>query len=404
MIDIEGKRVLEGIVRHAKDPQRMYNFWATSETETIALAPKAPWIGAEGQFEGHKAKWNTANTKNHPYLEYKPISLTGQLMPPPQRLVFEPAVQAISHARMLASEDLKATTGVYDAALGNRSNENSGIAIQRRANQAQTSNFHFIDNLSKSIRHAGRILVDVIPKYYDGARAIRILGEDDKEEVIRINQEFERKGELVNYSFSVGKYDVAVSTGPSYQTKRQESAAALLELSTKVPQLMNVAPDVLIKALDIPDADVLAERMKKTLPPGLADDDENKKPIPPQVQAQMQQMNQMLEALTQQLNEANEKIQNKTLELESKERIEFAKMDVDMKKELAKLDADASKVLFMQEIGQINRRLDMLKINEPIEEENQMELGAPGAAVPNEMNPEQQPTGGPSPGEQPMGV
>lgn len=399
-LDINGKRVLEGVVRHAKDSQRMYNYWATSETETIALAPRAPYVGFAGQFKGFEQKWKTANTRNHAYLEVNVDDGNGKVFPSlPTRNVFEPPVQAITQARMLASDDLKSTTGIYDAALGAKSNENSGIAIQRRNVQAQTSNFHFIDNLNKSIRHGGRIIVDLIPHIYDTARAIRILGDDDKEEIIRINDEFERKGERVKYDLGVGKYDVTVSTGPSYQTKRQESAAAMLELSTKVPQMMNVAPDLVVKSLDIPDADPLAERLKKTLPPGLADDDENKKPLPPQVTAQMQQMNQMIEALTQQLNEANDKIQNKTIELESKERIEMAKIQANSQIELAKIDSKEGQALLKAEIAEIQHRLELLHYNQPIE--NEPSVGAAGAVQMDEMN--QPPTGGIPPGQS-MGV
>src|SRR5206468_10552344 len=105
--------------------------------------------------------------RNHAFLTYKPTSINGTPVPPPQRQAFEPAVQAISQAAMLAADDLKATTGIYDAALGAQSQDISGIAIQRRANQAQTSNFHFVDNLTRSLRHTGRILVDLIPHIYD---------------------------------------------------------------------------------------------------------------------------------------------------------------------------------------------------------------------------------------------
>ena len=135
----------------------MFNYWKSAETEAIALAPRTPFIGAEGQFEGHEGKWANANRRNFAYLEYKPTTLDdGKPAPPPQRNSFEPAVAAITQAAMLASEDLKATTGIYDAALGNRSNETSGIAITARTSQAQTSNFHYIDNLSRALKHTGR--------------------------------------------------------------------------------------------------------------------------------------------------------------------------------------------------------------------------------------------------------
>lgn len=365
-LDVDGKRILEGIVRHAKDPQRMYNYWATNETETIALAPKAPFIGAEGQFEGHESKWQTANIQNHAYLEYKPVSLNGQPMPPPQRNVFEPPVQGITNARMLSVEDMKATTGMYDAALGNRSNEASGVAIQRRAAQAQTSNYHFIDNLSRSIRHCGRILIDAIPRVYDTARAIRILGEDGEPELVMINQIFNHNGQNKLYNFGAGKYDVSVAVGPSFATKRQEAVASMLDLTKSYPQVAQVAGDLMVRNMDWPGAQEIADRLKKMLPPNIVDDKKDQA-LPPQAQAQIEQLGMMIEQLTAQLNEANEKINTKSIELESKERIEFAKIQAQIEIKMAELNSKESMTLLENEVREIQERLSALRYNEPIQ-------------------------------------
>lgn len=370
ILDIDGERILEGVIRHAKDSQRMYNYWASTETETIALAPKSPWIAAEGQIPPEYAnQWKTANQKNHSVLIYKPVSLAGVPVGAPQRNVYEAPVQSITNARMQASEDLKATTGIYDAALGNRSNENSGVAIQRRNAQSQTSNFHFIDNLSRTIKHGGRIILDLIPKIYDTARAIRITGEDGEEEVVRINELFNYQGKprLFNIAETADLYDVTVETGPSYATKRQEAVASMLEMTRALPQAMGNALDLLIKNMDWPGAMEVAERVRKTLPPGLIDD-KDKAPVPPEVQAQMQQMGKLIEQLTAQLDGASQEIKSKSFELQSKERIAFAQMDVDMKKELLKANAPMSQALFAQELVDIQNRLNLLNMNQPIPE------------------------------------
>lgn len=355
-IDLDGRKIYEGIVRHAKDPQRMYNYWASSETETIALAPRAPWIAPEGSFEGYEATWKTANTRNHAFLEYKPKSIGGQPAPAPQRNQFEPPVQAISGARQLASEDLKATTGIYDAALGNRSNEQSGIAIQRRNTQSQTSNFHFMDNLTKSLRHAGRICVNLIPKIYDTERAIRILGDDGTEEVVYVNKLFERDGKNISYDLDAGKYDVTVNTGPSFETKRQEAVQSMMDLTRSFPQMAQAAGDIMVRNMDWPGAQDIADRLKKMLPPGLADDGKGAK-IPPQAQQQMTQMNQMIQQLTQHLNTATQEIKMKKFELESRERIEMAKLQTEASIELARLNQKSSQVVLDHQIDAITRTL-----------------------------------------------
>lgn len=394
-LDVDGKKSLEGIVRHAKDPQRMYNYWATSETEAIALAPKAPFIGVEGQFEGHEKKWQAANIKSYPYLEYKPVSIGNVQAPPPQRNVFEPPVQAITNARMQSSEDLKATTGIYDAALGARANETSGVAIQRRANQAQVANFHLVDNLNRSIRHGGRIIVNLIPKIYDAARAIRILGEDGQQEIVFINKMFERNGQLVSYQLDAGRYDVTMDTGPSFATKRQEAVASMMDLTKAYPQIAQIAGDLMVKNMDWPGAQEIAERIKKTLPPNLTQDQNSPNAqVPPQVQQQMQQMGSMIDGLTKQLNEASEAIKTKKIELESKERIEFAKIEAQLRIELAKLRAQDSRMILESEIAQLDQMQSQLTSPEEFNEQEHMMPAQ--AQVPAQQN--EQPTGGSSPG------
>ena len=390
-LDVDGERILEGIVRHAKDPQRMYNYWASSETETIALAPRAPFIGVEGQFEGHEAQWKSANIKNHAYLEYKPKTIGGQVTGPPQRNVYEPPVQAITQARMQSSEDLKATTGIYDAALGSRGNEKSGVAIQRRNAQSQTANFHYVDNLSRALRHAGRILVEIIPKVYDTERAIRIIGEDDEQDITYINQVFEKNGQVKLFDLSKGKYDVTISNGPSYATKRQEAVESMLALSQSAPHIAQVASDLMVKNMDWPGADEIAERLKKTLPPGIAENEKKGEgnEIPPQVQQQMQQMQQMVDQLTQQLNQAQDTIQQKQLELNVKERIELAKIEADLKKELIKMDSREALAAFHAEIDQLNRQIESLGM----QKEQAVDVDY------SDMSSAPIPTGGPSPGQ-----
>lgn len=412
---VNGRRILEGIVRNAKDSQRMYNYWASAETEAIALAPRTPFIAAEGQIEGYEKDWKSANRKNQSVLLYRPVSLAGTPVPPPTRNVFEPAVQAITGARMLASEDLKATTGIYDAALGARSNETSGVAIQRRNQQAQTSNFHFIDNLTRSLRHVGRILVDLIPHVYDTARTARIIGDDGEQEIVQLNTPFVKNGKSFLYDLSVGEYDVIVDVGPSYATKRQEAVQSMLDMSKAYPPIAQFAGDLMIKNMDWPGAQEIAERIKKMLPPQLQDQKEGQPPIPPEVQQQMQQMSQMVEQLTQQLQKAQDERDQKTLELESKERIEFAKLETQATIELARLQSKEAVTLLQtevktatqrlqQQINELDARQQLLGIDQPVQtEEDQFQQSLdPGMGAAQPMG--QDPTGGVPPGSDMEGI
>jgi len=407
-LDVDGKVVLKGVVRDAKDPQRMYNYWKSTETETIALAPRAPWVGVEGQFTGHEAKWKTAHKKPHAYLEYKNVSLNGVPAPPPQRQTFEPAIQAITMASREAADDIKATTGIYDASLGAQARETSGIAIQRRNNQAQTSNFHFVDNLTRSLRHAGRIIIDLIPKIYDTPRAARIIGEDGEQEIVYLNKLFQKDGKDARFDVGIGKYDVVVQTGPSYATKRQEAAQSMLEMSKANPAVMQLAGDLMVKAMDWPMHEEVAERLKKALPPGIADDGKDQ-PLPPQVQQQLQQQGEMIKQLSDAVHKAHDVIDQKKLELESRERIEFAKLDTQKEIALAQLGSREGLALLEHQVAEIQHRYDTLVKILP----HELALQQPIEAAPEEQDPgmmaqpqgsapmPQMPTGGLSPG-QPM--
>jgi hypothetical protein len=409
--NIGGKRVLKGIVRDAKDSARMYNYFASAETEAIALAPKAPFIADPKQIEGYEQIWATANRKNHSYLPYN-MMVGNQMIPPPSRSSSEVSTQAITQARMLASDDIKATTGIYDASLGNKSNETSGVAIQKRNVQAQTSNYHFIDNLTRSLRHTGRIIVDLIPKIYDTARAQRIIGDDGNQKIVQLNAPYQdENGEVQLFKLDDGTYDVTVDVGPSFQTKRQEATSSMLELSKSAPQMMQIAPDLIVKNMDFPGAQELADRFKKTLPPNLLDDGKPQ-PVPPQVQQQMQHMGQMVDELTKHLHAAQDKIDRKTLELESRERIELKKLEVELEIAMAQMGAKDSLALLNHEIESISTRLNLLHSAQPVftdyEDMQQMQQ-APQPSQnqpPNPMNGGQpasqgmgaQPTGGQSPG------
>jgi hypothetical protein len=260
---LEGKRHLLSLVRFAKDPQQMFNYWRTASTELVALSPKAPFIGPKGAFTSDAQKWATANAKSHPYIEYDGPT-------PPQRQGFSgPPAGALQEA-LNASDDMKSIMGIYDASLGARSNETSGRAIMARQREGDVGTFNYIDNLSRAIRHAGRILVDLIPKVYDGPRVIRVLHENGDNESIPLNQPLppemiqkmqqeqmeknqEEAKEIIDiYDVTVGKYDVTVEAGPSYTTQREEAAQQMIQFTQGNPQLMPLIGDLIAKNLDWP--------------------------------------------------------------------------------------------------------------------------------------------------------
>jgi predicted small secreted protein len=333
-VDIDGKVYRSGLIRNAKDPARMYNFWTTAATEEIALRPKTPYIGAEGQFEGHEAEWAAANNSSFPFLEYKPKALGGVLAPPPARQPMAAFPSGLMEMGRNANEDIKATTGIFDASLGARSNETSGRAINARDKQGETSNYHYTDNLHITLRHVGRCIVNMWPKVYDAPRTLRILGEDKKMSSVEINtpippekQKPDKTGavQTILNDMSVGQYDITVGVGPSYDTMRQEAVDGMLHTVQSWPKLMDVAGDKIVRAMDWPGAEEIAERIEKTMPPELRDKlkegEDGPPPIPPEVQAQMQQQDQAMHQLMDQLDEAKSGMDKARLQAETSIRV-----------------------------------------------------------------------------------
>lgn len=331
---IEGKRYFRSLIHPAKDAQMMFNFWRTNSTELVALAPRVPYVGPKGAFDHDIDRWNTANTKSHSFLEYSGPT-------PPQRQPLDMGVAAGSLQEALnASDDMKAIIGMYDASLGARSNETSGKAIMARQREGDISTFHFIDNLSRAIRQLGRVLIDLIPHVYSAERIIRVIGDDGKEKSVQINQpgpKMDEKGKpvvdeqgqaiMALHDLTTGKYDLTVEAGPSFTTRREEAAAQMTEMIRALPQAAAILGGPLVKSMDWPGAQEIAEKLE-------ALDPTNKPQIPPELQKQIQEG------------------QARLAELEAENQQLKAKVGVDMKKiQVSQFEADTDRLKAQADIG-----------------------------------------------------
>lgn len=329
----------------------------TAQTEMIALAPRAPYIGAEGSFSGHEQQWKVSNRRNLVYLEYKPKSLDGQPIGPPQRQQYEPPIQAITKAVMQADNDLKSVIGFYDASLGKAGPEESGRAILARQKQGETANSNWLDNLGRALWHLGRILLDLIPKVYDAPRMVHILGGDDQQRTVRINVQWMERGVPKLFDVRYGRYAVVLSIGPKFATRRGEAVSSMLELVHANPQIFPIIGDLMVSQMDWPNARQIAERLKKTLPPNLQDDDDSME-IPPAVAAKMAEMDKQVQMLTQAYQEASDVIRTKQLELASKEYQAALAARTQLAIALEKVNATLAQSQLTAEIGQLNATLD----------------------------------------------
>lgn len=343
--DIEGKRYFRSLIHNAIDAQRMVNYWRTTSTELVALAPRVPYIGPKGAFATDINKWNTANTKNHPFVQYD-----GQV--PPQRMPLDSGVAAGALQEALnASDDMKAIIGLYDASLGARSNETSGKAIMARQREGDVSTFHFIDNMARAIRHTGRILIDLIPKVYSTPRIIRIIGEDGSQAAKTINQrgpKTDKKGNPITtdgqapmddmsnvvmamHDLTVGKYDLTVTTGPSFTTRREEAAMQMTEMIRAFPQAAPVIGPQLAKNLDWPGADEIAEKLE-ALTQGPQ--------VPPEMQQAIEQGQQKLQEQEQEIQTLKQDISADMAKVEAQKQIDMMKLESQREIEIMKIQSN----------------------------------------------------------------
>lgn len=263
-VNVGGKRVIRGLIRNAKDPQRMYNYWQSSDTEIVALAPKNPYILTPKQIDGHEDMWKNAVNRNYFYL----LTNSDPQAPGwPHREAPPQASSAMVEKMRQADQEIRDTMGLQKASLGMQSNERSGVAIRERKIEGDTGTFAFIDNLSRSIEHLGRILVDIAPGILSNERIIRLGLENDLQKFVAINTPGVN-GEIFN-DMSIGKYDVVVKVGPSFTTQRTEARQSMSEFIQYVPQAGALIGDIYADMMDWNRADEVSERLTYLLPPEL---------------------------------------------------------------------------------------------------------------------------------------
>jgi hypothetical protein len=342
---VDSKHKKFGLVRQAKDPQKMYNYWTTALTESVALAPKAKWILAEGQDEGHENEWAQANIASKATLRYKQTDIDGRVAPPPIRQQPEAPPTGITTALQGLNADLMAVVGIYDPSQLPQGMQ-SGKAIQGQQMQVDMVNYHYFDNLTRSISHVGTIILDLVPKIYDTQRVMRIIGDDGKPDLVKINEpgEDEQGVQKILNDVTVGQYDVVMDTGPGYNSKRSEAVESMMTLLAADPNLMQTAGDLIFRNMDFPGADVVADRLAAANPMAQIDD---KSPIPPQVQMQ-------LKANDAQMQQMQQEIQRLHIMIQERQDMEQVKQDNMTKRELMKVTAKAHEI----EMNNETRRAD----------------------------------------------
>lgn len=351
--NIAGRRVRYGLVRFMKDSARLKNFWRSVAAEQLGYAPKAQWIATQSAVEGRQEAFRSAHLTRDPLLIVNDEAVIGQNI---QRIEPPAPQSAIFTEVQMNTQDMKDVTGIHDASLGIRSNETSGRAIMTRQREGDIASKTYYDNADHAVLEAGDVINQLIPVIYDGTRVVRLIGQDESVKFKRVNDPMDPK----SVDLGVGLYDVALTTGSSYTTRRVEAAQAMMDAIQVWPQLMQVAGDLVAKAQDWPGAQELADRLKKTIPPQFLDDEDKEgggAGVTPEQLHEMQQQLMQLMMENQQLKT------DKTIEIE---KLKIEAYNAETKRIAAMTNdrghTDKMELAAIQEILNRSHELDQLEL------------------------------------------
>lgn len=309
---IDGKRVLQSLIRQARSPQRRLNHMLSKESQVLAQAPIAPILAVEGTLVNERKQYQVPGLENA--LEYRQKDLDDNPAPAPIRLQPPSASTGFLEAIASAKEAIKASMGIYNAGLGKREGDASGIALKQLDRSGDVATFHYPDNVRRSYGHMGEIAIDMIPVIYDTPRIVQTLNDEQDVVMVGVNGAPMQDGQKQAYDLTKGKYRVRITTGASYTTKRQEEAAFLQEAFKADPALMQIGGDILFKSMDSPGAQAMAARMKKMLPPQLQDDAQQQDPRLAQMQQVIQQGHQEIQQVQAALAACQKELADKQTE------------------------------------------------------------------------------------------
>jgi hypothetical protein len=387
-LNVNGDIVRKGIVRDLKDPARMVNYSYSETVQTLALQNKVPYMAAAEAIEGFESIWGAANLENRAYLPFNAHNEAGEPLPIPQRQ--QPAVMPAAQVQLLqlSTEEMRGASGQQNSNFGIKSEASSGIGIQRLKQQGEIATFHFPDNLARGLRYEAKVLIDLIQKVYDTKRVVRILGLDGQQQQAVLDpqhpqpyseQDIGQEDIQKIFNPTVGQYDVVIDTGPSFQTQRQEGAAALNELAGRNPALMQIAGDLIMRAQDFPMAEQLADRIKKTLPPNLQDAKGGAEQQVVELSSQMQQAQQQIMMIQQALQEAQQKLQvaesgQAKSQSEIQAKLQMASMDAQLQHEKSMRDIEERRQMAIEEqkMREDQALLDAHLVMERLTRENEL--------------------------------
>ena len=311
---IDGRIYRRGMVRTLQDPQRMVDYGEVAKIKRLGLTVMSKYIAAEGQLDGHP-EWTDANVLPIPTLTYKPVTkMTEQgevLLPPPQAIPPAQVEAGFSEFVQGMRSNLLAIAGMPNEPGQDQQQGQtvSGRALQRRDKLSDQSHSQYYKNKKLAVAHGWRIMLDWFPPYYSEERMQRIIGGDGKPQMVTLNQEvLGADGESsIKNDLSVGRYDVVMEAGPSYETMREAGSEDLIELVTSPGPMGEIvaktAADLVFRSMDGIYTEEIADRLAAQTPEGLKKIMEN---LPKEARAVVQSLSTQLQQTQQALQKAEQ--------------------------------------------------------------------------------------------------
>ena len=414
---VDGKRYVSSLIRGARDSQREYNWEATKKIEMLANRSNAPYLVTPKQIQNHESQWQEAANRNATYLLVNP---DPEMPGWPQRNDVAAPIEAIAASQQMTAQEIKDIIGLQDPNLGRAQYANqSGAAVDSLREEGNTATFHFTDNLARTLKHLGRVMVTWLPYYYDLEHEMLLLKADMTEETVNVNSPQPVQGpngQMYHHDLTKGNYECVIDVATDYNTARKQDAAMYQNIIGANPEAFWVIGDLAIRYRDSPGADEAADRVKRAIAlrmPGLIQD-QQQSPIPPQVQTQIQGMQQQLQQLTQlvqaQAQEIKSRIQPKIIEAQSKmalaqvnQKTTLMKALMELKGKMHAATLQHGHAMYATDMAEgtdaVDQMLSMLHESELAPGPDQGAQGLHPSAPPMPMGPNGSPAGALPPGQ-----
>ncbi|HAV2808290.1 portal protein [Acinetobacter baumannii] len=333
------ERYLHSLVHFAKDPQRLYNYWKSTEAQILQKNQDDILVVDPKGVSGHEEEWR--DPSKFAAVHYKHIDDNQQSIPAPYRIGAAQPPVGVLNAAESAKVAITDILNMHAPIMGGDSQEVSGVAIGMRQRQSETAQFHLQDNLNKSIRHAGRILLGLYQALYTVPMVRRIIGADGEAKQINL---FDKTADGVLADVTIGRYDVRMDTGPSFNTQREQNFALMMQLLSMNPQLFSLIGDILLQNSPLLNAKEISERIRSTMPPQVLGKGEQIDPE--QAKAQIQQLDQLVQKMTADI----EMLQKEVNDKDKEHQLEMFKAQLQYEKDIQVAQINAASRADVQEL------------------------------------------------------